>query len=167
MAVKELVLEKRTKAIGVVESAFNELVELRSEDVQISVVRQILDKIPTIGMREENGYALLHFLAKRDMPATRIATEIALRERKAYPDVLNNKKESPLLVASASDNIWFVKRMDKYNRENGRPLANLDPQRPYKVNFERKNFAGQGAKEIAEFNCNTELAEIIGKVLRS
>lgn len=167
MAVKELVLERRTKTVGVVEHVFNELAELRTEDVGMRAVKRILDKIPSIGMREENGYSILHFLARHDMPVTRFATEVALKVRKAYPDPINNKRESPLLVASAANNIWFVKRMHRYNSEKGRPLANMDPQRPYKVNFKRENYAGHGAKEIAEFNRNIELAEIIAKIVRS
>lgn len=166
MPGEKLLLERRTRTVGTVEQVFNELQNLRKEDISFHTVKTILRRIPSIGSREKNGDGILHFLARHDTPVSRLATEITLKKFRAYPDIVNERKESPLMVASAANNIPFVKRMHKYNLRNEGQILPNEPQRAFRVNFAKQNYMKQDAEQIALFHGNEKLAEIIGKILR-
>lgn len=155
----------RTKQISrsdsLVEQVFLELKALQ-KDARRETVVTILGKLGSIGRRKEvNGDSILHELARYKIEATEIAVDVALKEYAAYPDPINVKQESPILVAAASDNRTYLKAMKRYNLSAGRPLSQMDPQRPYKVDFKRKNYAGFNGEQIAEQHLNFESARII------
>lgn len=156
------------RQIGTVQSVFLELKDLQKDASRQSVF-EIIGKLGSISRREPNGDALLHDIARHRIAVTSLAMDVTLMDYKAYPNIVNTRLETPVMIAAASNNIEFVKNAKTYNLKNNRPLSSMDQNRPYTFDFAKKNFAGFNAQDIALQHLNYEFARIVrrGQVLRA